>query len=106
MNFFIKFFICGVLTSFLFPPFFLTPLGFIILPYLFNLLSQKNYLYLSYKKHFFSGFLFGLGFFLIFLGWIKEPFLINDNWEMQDEKFLDDDHLMIFNKREKCSQEL
>ena len=37
---------------------------------------------------------------------IKNPFLINDNWEMQDEKFLDDDHLMIFKKREKCLQEL
>ena len=37
---------------------------------------------------------------------IKNPFLINDDWQVQDEKFLDDDHLIIFKKREECLQEL
>ena len=59
-------------------PFFLTPVGFFIFPFLFYLLNHKNYIALSHKKHFFSGFSFGLGFFIIYLGWIKEPFFIED----------------------------
>ena len=78
MIFFILFFLCGILVSFLYPPFFLTPIGFFIFPFLFYLLNHKNYISLSYKKHFFSGFSFGLGFFIIYLGWIKEPFFIED----------------------------
>ena len=77
MKFFIQFFLCGILTSFLFPPFFLTPLGFIIFPYLFYLLNHKEYLSFKYYTHFISGFIYGLGFFYIYLGWIKEPFLID-----------------------------
>ena len=69
---------CGILVSFLYPPFFLTPIGFFIFPFLFYLLNHKSYIDLSYKKHFFSGFSFGLGFFIIYLGWIKEPFFIED----------------------------
>ena len=30
----------------------------------------------SYRNFFFAGFLYGLGFFIIYIGWIKEPFLI------------------------------
>ncbi len=78
MIFFILFFLCGIVISFLYPPFFLTPVGFFIFPVLFYLLNHKNYIALSYKKHFLSGFSFGLGFFIIYLGWIKEPFLIED----------------------------
>ena len=78
MIFFILFFLCGILVSFLYPPFFLTPVGFFIFPFLFYLLNHKNYIALSHKKHFFSGFSFGLGFFIIYLGWIKEPFFIED----------------------------
>ena len=78
MIFFILFFLCGILVSFLYPPFFLTPVGFFIFPFLFYLLNHKSYIALSYKKHFFSGFSFGLGFFIIYLGWIKEPFFIED----------------------------
>ena len=78
MFFFILFFLCGIIVSFLYPPFFLTPIGFFIFPFLFYLLNHKNYVVLSYKKHFFSGFSFGLGFFIIYLGWIKEPFFIED----------------------------
>ena len=69
---------CGILVSFLYPPFFLTPIGFFIFPFLFYLLNHKNYITLGYKKHFFSGFSFGLGFFIIYLGWIKEPFFIEE----------------------------
>lgn len=69
---------CGVLTSFLFPPFFLTPLGFIIFPYLAYLLNANKKI-LNYKLHFFVGFLYGLGFFSIYLLWLKEPFLLDVN---------------------------
>ncbi|MDC0037204.1 apolipoprotein N-acyltransferase [Alphaproteobacteria bacterium] len=78
MIFFILFFLCGILVSLLYPPFFLTPIGFFVFPLLFYLLNHKNYITLSYKKFFFSGFSFGLGFFIIYLGWIKEPFFIED----------------------------
>jgi len=76
--FFILFFLCGILVSFLYPPFFLTPAGFFIFPFLFYLLNHKNYIALSHKKHFFSGFIFGLGFFIIYLSWIKEPFFMEE----------------------------
>ena len=36
---------------------------------------------------------------------IKNPFSINENWQIQDEKFLDDDNLVILKKREECLQE-
>ena len=78
MIFFILFFLCGILVSFLYPPFFLTPAGFFIFPFLFYLLNHKNYIALSHKKHFFSGFIFGLGFFIIYLSWIKEPFFMEE----------------------------
>ena len=48
------------------------------MPYLFLLLNDKNYNLLSYKKHFFTGFVYGLGFFAIYLEWIKEPFLLDN----------------------------
>ena len=36
---------------------------------------------------------------------IKNPFCINEDWELQDERFLDEDHLMILTKKEECLQE-
>jgi len=51
------------------------PLGFIIFPYFVILISslsnQKSFL-----TFFFNGFLFGLGFLLIYLSWIHNPFLV------------------------------
>ena len=78
MKFFIQFFLCGIFTSFLFPPYFLIPIGFIVFPYIIYLFNHKEYLLLNYYYHFISGFLYGLGFFFIYLGWITEPFLLDD----------------------------
>ena len=36
---------------------------------------------------------------------IKNPFSINDDWEIQDQKILDNDYLTILKKREECLQE-
>ena len=79
MNLFIKFLICGILSSLLFPPFFLIPLGFIIFPYLFLLFTRQEFLDLKYKQRFFLGFIYGFSFFSIYLGWVKEPFFVNEN---------------------------
>jgi len=70
-----KLFILGTLTALMFPPFFMLPLGFIIFPYfvklIFKIDSNKSILtYFSY------GYFYGLGFFLIFLSWIQNPFLV------------------------------
>ena len=51
------------------------PLGFIIFPSLIILiskLSNQN----SILNFFFNGFLFGLGFLIIYLSWIFNPFLV------------------------------
>ena len=37
---------------------------------------------------------------------VKNPFMINENWKIKNEKFLDDDQLIILEKKEKCLQEL
>ena len=72
---FLKFFILGLSTSLLYPPFFLLPLGFIIFPYfiilIIKLTNQKSFL-----TFFFNGFLFGLGFLIIYLSWVINPFLV------------------------------
>jgi len=51
------------------------PLGFIIFPYLIilisNLTNQKSLLIF-----FFNGFLFGIGFLIIYLSWVHNPFLV------------------------------
>ena len=51
------------------------PLGFIIFPYFIilisNLSNQKSFL-----TFFFNGFLFGLGFLIIYLSWAHNPFLV------------------------------
>jgi apolipoprotein N-acyltransferase len=54
------------------------PLGFIIMPLLANFILVS-----SFKKNFFNffliGFSFGLGFLIIFLSWIYNPFLVYDS---------------------------
>ncbi len=69
------YFILGLLTSLLFPPYFFLPLGFIIFPSLCFLLNlnKKNYS----NKNIFNNFLiFGFGFFISYLFWIKNPFFV------------------------------
>ena len=65
----------GFLTSLLFPPYFITPLGFVIFPFICHFFSNKINEY-SKSKIFFYIFCFGFTFFLSFLFWIKNPFLI------------------------------
>ena len=48
------------------------------MPYLFYLSTKDDYINLSHFKHFLSGLFYGLGFFTIYLGWIKEPFLLDN----------------------------
>ena len=73
----LKFFILGVLSALLFPPFFMMPLGFVIFSYLIRLLNQiSNKQNLFY--YFSLGFFYGLGFLLVFLFWIQNPFLMNE----------------------------
>ena len=37
---------------------------------------------------------------------IKNPFIIDDNWEVKNKQMLDDDQLTVLEKKEKCLQEL
>ncbi len=65
----------GLLTSLLFPPYFFLPLGFIIFPFLCLLLdlNRKNNINLNIFKNFS---LFGFGFFISYLFWVKNPFFV------------------------------
>ena len=71
-----KFFILGVLSALIFPPFFMLPLGLVIFPYLIKLLININSNQ-SFINFFFLGFFYGVGFLLVFLFWIYNPFLVN-----------------------------
>ena len=51
------------------------PLGFIIFPY-FIILITKLSNQKSFLTFFFNGFLFGLGFLIIYLSWVLNPFLV------------------------------
>ncbi len=65
----------GLLTSLLFPPYFFLPLGFIIFPSLCLLLdsNRKN----NSNSNIFKNFsLFGFGFFISYLLWVKNPFFV------------------------------
>ena len=73
----IKFLILGIFTSLLFPPFFILPLGFLIFPYLYFHLKSSNQSH-SYLYCFSNGLFYSLGFFSIYLIWIKNPFLTNE----------------------------
>jgi len=65
----------GLLTSLLFPPYFFLPLGFIIFPFLCLLLdlNKKNNINLNIFKNFS---VFGFGFFISYLIWVKNPFYV------------------------------
>ena len=69
------YFTLGLLTSLLFPPYFFFPLGFIIFPSLCLLLdsNRKNN---SNLKIFNNFSLFGFGFFISYLFWVKNPFFV------------------------------
>ena len=51
------------------------PLGFVILPCFIILISNLSYKE-SFFRFFFNGFLFGLGFLIIYLSWVHNPFLV------------------------------
>ena len=55
----------------------MTPLGFIIFPYIINLLKE-NSIKRKINYYFFIGFFYGLGFLLVFLFWIQSPFFTKD----------------------------
>ncbi len=76
----IVFLILGLLTSLLFPPYFLLPLGFIIFPYLCYFLENKISKIKKFE-FFLINFFFSFGFFISFLFWIKEPFFVFDETE-------------------------
>ena len=67
--------ILGLLTSLLFPPYFFLPLGFIIFPFLCLLLdlNKENYSFFNFFKKFS---IFGFGFFISYLFWLKNPFFV------------------------------
>ena len=79
MKILVKFIICGLSSSLLFPPFFILPIGFVIFPFLFFLLINKKFVNQSKFFHFNSGLAFGIGMNFIVFIWIKEPFLIDEN---------------------------
>ena len=79
MLFLVQFFLSGIITGLLFPPFFLLPIGFFIYPFLFYILNSKTYNLLSYPFHFLSGLIYGLGLLIVLLVWIKEPFLLDSS---------------------------
>ena len=65
----------GFLTSLLFPPYFIFPLGFIIFPYLCFFIEKK--LFKPNKTELFIySLVFSIGFFTSFLFWIHNPFLV------------------------------
>ena len=73
----IKFLILGVLTSLLFPPFFILPLGFLIFPLFYLHVKSLNKSF-SYLYYFINGYIYSLGFFSLYLIWIRNPFLVNE----------------------------
>ena len=79
MTILFKFFVLGILSALLFPPFFIFPIGFVIFPVIFFFLNEKNYIKKSKLFQFIAGFIYGLGLSLLILNWIKEPFLLDDS---------------------------
>jgi len=67
--------ILGLLSSLLFPPYFFLPLGFLIFPLLCFLLNKNKEKFNS-KKFFIDITVFGFGFFISYLFWIKNPFFV------------------------------
>ena len=77
MKILLKFIILGFLSSLLFPPFFILPIGLIIFPFLFFLLIDKEFQNQNKSFHFISGLSYGISMNFVVLIWIKEPFLID-----------------------------
>ena len=77
MTYLIKFFLCGSICAFLFPPFFIFPLGFLAFPYLYFVLNDKKLQRTNKFIHFIYGTSFGIGLNLIILYWVREPFFFN-----------------------------
>ena len=73
----IKFLLLGLCTAFLFPPFFIFPLGFFIFPFFYKQLLKLNTIQ-SLPLFFCSGVTYSFGFLSIFLVWLTNPFLINE----------------------------
>jgi len=69
------FFIVGLLTSLLFPPYFFLPLGFIIFPYICFFIEKNKY---NLKKIILFKYIFSYSFalFLSLLFWIQNPFYV------------------------------
>ena len=65
----------GFLTSLLFPPYFIFPLGFIIFPYLCHFI-EKKLIKSDIIKLFINSLIFSISFFTSFLFWIHNPFLV------------------------------
>ena len=79
MKILLKFIILGFLSSLLFPPFFILPIGLIIFPFLFFLLVDKEFQNKNKSFHFISGLSYGISMNFVILVWIKEPFLIDQD---------------------------
>ena len=79
MRLILKFIFCGVITSLIFPPFSLLPVGFVSFSYLIYLLTSKKFILTKKLFQFNLGFIFGISMNSIILIWIREPFLIDDN---------------------------
>ncbi len=77
MTYIIRLFLCGIICSFLFPPFFILPLGFLVFPYLYFVLKDKKFQKTNKFFQFICGVFFGLGLNLIVLYWVREPFSFN-----------------------------
>ena len=92
MILFLYFFILGLATGLLFPPFFLIPLGFLIYPLIFFLINTNIYRSKTLVYHFFAGFIYGLGVLSVILIWIQEPFLV----DVSTEKYSYISFLLIF----------
>ncbi len=69
------FLIIGLITSFIFPPYFFLPLGFVTFSTL-SFFFYNNYKNLKLIHYFFYGFLFGISFFSSYLLWIINPFFV------------------------------
>ena len=79
MSLILKFIFCGAITSLIFPPFSLLPLGFVTFSYLTYLLTSKKLINTKKLFQFNLGLIFGISMNSIILIWIREPFLIDDN---------------------------
>ena len=79
MSLILKFIFCGAITSLIFPPLSLLPLGFVTFSYLTYLLTSKKLINTKKLFQFNFGLIFGISMNSIILIWIREPFLIDDN---------------------------